>query len=115
MIIGLTGTYCSGKDAVAKYLMEKDFLHVSLSDLLRNEMKKKKIKITRASLIKYANNLRKVFGPSVLARVAINSMMPNINYVVSSIRNFFELEVLKSRENFIHVHIDAPIKTRFRS
>jgi len=113
MIIGLTGTYCSGKDTIAKYLMEKDFLHISLSDLLRNEMKRKKIKITRDSLIKFANNLRKAFGPSVLARVAFNSMMPNTNYVVSSIRNFFELEVLKSRDNFIHVHVDAPIRTRF--
>ncbi|HDD70743.1 MAG TPA: hypothetical protein ENF94_01130 [Candidatus Woesearchaeota archaeon] len=113
MIIGLTGSYCSGKDTIANMLIERDFLHISLSDLLRNEMKKKNIKITRASLIRFANDLRKKFGPGVLARVAFNSMMPNTNYVISSIRNLFELEVLKSGKNFIHVHIEAPAKIRF--
>ena len=40
-------------------------------------------------------------------------MLPNRNYVVSSIRNLFELEVLKSKKDFISVCIDAPAKVRF--
>ncbi len=114
MIIGLTGTYCAGKDSVSSYLQGKGFLHISLSDLLRNELKKQKKPCTRAILIKYANALRKKFGPSVLARVALNSMLPNRNYVISSIRSLFELEIFKSRKDFVHVHVDAPIKTRFQ-
>ncbi len=113
MIIGITGPYCAGKDMAANYFLDKGFLHISLSDLIRNQMKKTKIAITRSNLIKYANSLRKKFGPSVLARVAINSMLPNRNYIVSSIRNFFELEVLKSRKDFISILIEAPVKTRF--
>ena len=113
MIIGLTGSYCSGKDSVANIIMEKDFLHISLSDLLRNELKKKGKKITRDVLINFGNKLRKEEGPSVLARVALTSMIANTNYVVSSIRNQFELEVLKSRKDFILVKVDASSKERF--
>jgi dCMP deaminase len=113
MIIGITGAYCAGKDIAAEYFQEKGFLHISLSDLIRNEMNRKKIKINRDSLINYANHLRKKYGPSVLSRVAINSLIPNRDYAISSIRNLFELEVLKSCKNFIHIHIFSNAKTRF--
>lgn len=113
MIIGLTGSYCSGKDTVAEFLREKDFLHISLSDILRNELNKTGRKISRSSLIKLANDLREKFGPSVLARIALSSMIPNTNYVVSSIRNLYELEVLRSNKSFVLIDIESPIKQRF--
>lgn len=41
MIIGLTGTKCSGKDTFADYLVEKyDFVKVSFADNLKNILKK---------------------------------------------------------------------------
>ena len=40
MIIGITGSYASGKDTVASILQEKGFIHYSLSDILREELKK---------------------------------------------------------------------------
>ena len=41
MIIGVTGYPCSGKDELAKYLENKGFGHISLSDFLREMIKKK--------------------------------------------------------------------------
>ena len=43
MIIGLTGSYGSGKDTVAKILQEMNFFLISLSDFLREELKSKKV------------------------------------------------------------------------
>ena len=39
--IGVTGTLGSGKDTLAAYLVSKGFEHISLSDLIREELKKK--------------------------------------------------------------------------
>ncbi len=52
MIIGLTGSYCSGKDTVADYIVGKSgFLHFSLSDEIRLIMKEQNIEPTRENLI----------------------------------------------------------------
>ena len=52
MIIGLTGSYCSGKDTVADYLVnKKGFSHISLSDIIRQELQKAGIEPTRENLI----------------------------------------------------------------
>jgi dephospho-CoA kinase len=52
VIIGLTGSYCSGKDTVADYIVGKSgFLHFSLSDEIRLIMKEQNIEPTRENLI----------------------------------------------------------------
>ena len=44
MIIGLTGSYCSGKDTVANYIVQNyGFIHFSLSDEIRVLMKEQNI------------------------------------------------------------------------
>lgn len=113
MIIGVTGLYCSGKDTVAEYLQQHAFHHISLSDLLRDILKEQGKKPTRANCIALGNKLRKEEGPGVLARIALHSMEPNRDYVVTSIRNPTEVEVLKARKDFILVSIEAPLNTRF--
>ena len=55
MIIGITGPYCSGKDTVAEYLAGMSFRHISLSDMIRNELRGKGKTPTRAALIKKGN------------------------------------------------------------
>ena len=39
MIIGLTGENCAGKGTVADYLKKKGFYYLSLSDVIREELK----------------------------------------------------------------------------
>jgi len=50
MIIGLTGTMASGKDAVADILKKKGFICLSLSDEVREEAKNRQIELTRENL-----------------------------------------------------------------
>ncbi len=115
MIIGITGMYASGKDSVAHYLEQKGFIHYSLSDEIREECQRRKIKITRDNLISMANELRATFGPRILAdRVRIKmKLQQGKNIVITSIRNPEELRSLQEENNFVFVRVDADAKQRF--
>lgn len=114
MIIGVTGKYASGKDAVAEYLQGKGFLHFSLSDEIREEARRRKVKITRENLITLGNSLREKFGPGILAERVANKMAAEQKVVVTSIRNPSEVEVLKKNSEFILVAVTAEAQRRFQ-
>lgn len=114
MIIGVTGLYCAGKDTLADYLVKnKGFFHISLSDLIREEMTKRGKPLTRESMIVFANELRAVLGADILPRLSLQRMEEGKNYVVTSIRNPAEVSVLQQRKDFAFVEIRAPLKMRF--
>lgn len=114
MIVGVTGFFGSGKDSFADYLVkEKKFEHISLSDMIRQEILKRKQNITRDRLREVGNELRTKYGSGVLALKAIKSMVPEKNYVITSIRAKAEVEVLKEEKEFVLVFVDAPIEVRF--
>jgi len=112
--IGVTGTYCSGKDSFADYLLGKGFEHLSLSDILRDEMRSRGIKINRENLIKTGNELREKEGSDFLAKRAIEKMASGKHYIITSIRNPLEIKQLASSKNFVLVNIDSPIEERFK-
>lgn len=113
MIIGLTGKNGAGKGAVADFLKASGFIYYSLSDVIREEMKKKGQKITRENLIKMGKNLRDHGGPSVLADKIIEKLDIDKNYIIDSIRNPAEVKMLKSRKDFYLLNVDADQKLRF--
>ena len=115
MIVGLTGFYCSGKDTIAEYLVkEKGFIHYSLSDILRDVLRRKGVKPTRDNLIKIGNKLREKFGNSFLAKKVLEKCTDNKNYVISSIRHPAEIEEFEKRNDFYLVNVKAPAKLRFK-
>ena len=114
MIIGLTGGYGAGKDTVAKYFVEKGFNYISLSDFLREECKSENIEITRDNLIKKGNELRKLYGPWILGKMAKDIINPEKNYVIVSIRNPGEVKELKKFKNFFLVNVVAPKELRYK-
>ena len=116
MIIGITGKYASGKDSVAEYLVKKGFTHYSLSDEIREEAKKRKIKPARENLIQLGNELREKFGSGILAERILLKMGRDRekNYVVTSIRNPEEVKVLQKEEQFTLIAVTADIKKRFQ-
>ncbi len=113
MIIGLTGRNGSGKGVIAEFLKQRGFIYSSLSDALRDELKKRQIQITRENLIQIGNELRSQFGPSVLAERIAAGLDHDKNYVVDSIRNPEEAKSLKKRKDFVLLFIDAPLELRF--
>ena len=111
--IGVTGTFCSGKDSFADYLIRKGYEHISLSDILRDELKKMGKEVTLQNLIDLGNEMRKNEGNNVLAKKAIEKMDKEKNYVVTSIRNPLEVKELSNSKNFVLVNIHAPVEIRF--
>ncbi len=113
MIIGLTGKNGSGKGEVAKFLVDSGFIYHSLSDVLREELKKKGKAITRERLIELGTQLRQEGGPSVLADKILQKLDPEKNYVIDSIRNPAEVQALRKRDDFTLINVSAPQKIRF--
>lgn len=114
MILGIVGRYGSGKDTFASLLMEYGFIHYSLSDELRRELKKQGVPETREALIALGNGLRKRFGPGVLAKRALQAIKKAKSHaVVTSIRNVGEVRELKKTKGFKLIFIDAPQETRY--
>ncbi|MBD3354523.1 AAA family ATPase [Candidatus Woesearchaeota archaeon] len=113
MIIGVTGSFCGGKDTAAEYLAEKGFKHISLSDMIREECKKRKRKVTRDNLQEIGKDLREKYGNSVLAEKALDKVKGK-DCVVTSIRHPDEIDVLQRNADFTLIKVEAPAKTRFK-
>lgn len=110
-IIGLTGTNGAGKGEVAAYLKAKGYTYFSLSDLVREELRKKDKETTRNNLIKMGNELREKFGPDILAKLAMKKVKGRA--VIDSIRNPSEVKYLRKHKAFILLAIDAPVELRY--
>lgn len=113
MIIGLTGKNGSGKGEVARFLKERSFEYHSLSDVLRDELKKQKKPLTRNNLIAVGNKLRETYGPDILAKRILEKIEMDRNYVIDSIRHPAEAQALKIRDRFALLNITASPKVRF--
>jgi dephospho-CoA kinase len=110
-IIGLTGTNGSGKGEAAKFFMSHGYAYVSLSDLIREELRQKNQETSRDNLIRMGNHLRKTFGADILARRIMEQVRGKT--IIDSIRNSNEVEYLQSQEGFILLAIDAPPDVRY--
>jgi len=114
MIIGLTGKNCAGKGVIADLLQEIGFMYYSLSDVIRDELKKENSPITRENLIKKGRELRNKFGYSILAEVINKKLDIEKNYVIDSIRHPSEIEVFRRRKDFVLIEVEATPENRFK-
>ncbi len=104
MIIGVTGFNASGKGEFCKYLESKGFVVYSLSDIIRDELRKEGKELA----------LREEFGNSILADKTIEKFEQGKNYVIDSIRNPAEIEALRKNKDFKMVFIGtSSIKLRY--
>ncbi len=113
MIIGLTGKNGAGKTEVSQYLVSRGFEHYSLSDEIRREVSNRGEEITRERLTGVGNELRTRFGAGVLAERVLLQLGHDRNYVVDSIRNPTEVEVLRRRKDFVLLAVEAARAARF--
>ena len=116
-IIGLTGRNAAGKGTVANLLTERSFEYHSLSDTLRNELKKREIEESREELIRIGNELRSSGGPGVLADMMIKNISIRGNHIIDSIRNPSEVDSLNrtySVHEFCLISVDASPEIRFQ-
>jgi len=110
-LVGLTGTNGAGKGEVAAYLMKKGYAYLSLSDEIREELRRKGEEITRDSLIARGNALRRRHGADILARRVMKKVRGRT--VIDSIRNSREVAFLRKQKGFVLVAVDAPVELRY--
>lgn len=111
MIIGVVGTFASGKDTVAKYLDDSGFNHVSSGDVLRQYIIDNNLGgLERDNLFKVANKTRAEKGSDFFVRDAIEHWPQPL--VISGIRSVGEAEAVISREGII-IAVDAPVTRRY--
>ena len=110
-LIGLTGTNGAGKGEVAAFFQKKGYAYFSLSDLIREELRKKGKELSRDNLIQMGNKLREKFGADVLARRIMEKVKGKA--VIDSIRNPHEVSFLRKQPGFILLAIDAPVELRY--
>src|SRR5688572_25799323 len=94
-IIGIAGTFASGKDTAADYLVKHyGFLHVSTGDLIREETKRLGKSIHRDNLVGVANEMRTTKGGGVFVEMALEEFRKSNakGLVVSGIRHPGEVE-----------------------
>ena len=114
MIIGLTGSYCSGKDTIADYISQKHgYKHFSLSDVIREIMKEAGLEPTRENLITFGTKLREENGNGVLAKKVLEKAKDESKYCITSIRHSEEVSELRKRKDFVLINVDAPQDVRF--
>lgn len=74
MKLAMSGTFCSGKDTAAEYLVrERGFLHISTGDILREEALSQGRDLARPTLVEVAVDLRQRHGGNlgILATKAV--------------------------------------------
>lgn len=113
IIIGLTGSLCSGKGTIASHLKDLGFHHQVLSDRIRDEIRSRGQEITRTLLQDVGNELRETYGGSVLAeRTALLLVGIEGNIVIDGVRNPDEMIFLRNNFGAKIIGIDAPKEKR---
>jgi dephospho-CoA kinase len=118
-IVCLTGMPGSGKSTVAESLKEKGFDVMAMGDLVRDEVKRKKIELNDMNLGNLMLNLRKQFGPGAIAHLILNEIEKREKradaphkIVIDGVRSVPEVELLQTigRVRLLAIHASASIR-----
>ncbi len=109
-LIGIAGTFSSGKDTIAHFLVDDyGYTHVSTGDMVRKVATEKYGSIERPVLHKTATELRYANGAGALVSEALKELRP---LVITGIRSLGEAKALKAAGGML-LFVDAPIEIRY--
>jgi dephospho-CoA kinase len=116
-IIGLSGTNGSGKDTVGHLIAEKyHYLFISVSDLLREECRRRGLEVARENLRAISAEWRREFGLGVLVDKAVefaeNAPEKYDGVIASPMRNVGEAQRLKDLGGLL-IWVDADPRLRY--
>jgi len=110
VLIGIAGSFASGKDTVAHRLVaDFGFTHVSTGDIVREIALRERDSIERPVLFEVAEHHRKQDGAGVFVRHALQKPRP---LVVTGMRSLGEAKELKQHGGTL-LFIDAPVEVRY--
>jgi dCMP deaminase len=113
MILGVSGLNGSGKGEVVRFLEARSFYALSLSDVIRDELRERGLEESRERMIATGRALREAEGPGALAERLARRLAADRNYVIDSVRHPAEVEVLRARTGrFRLLWVEAAEATR---
>lgn len=116
LAIVVVGLARSGKDTVAKYLVERyGFKHLDFfRDVIMPMMKSHGLKITKANATSFGNEMRARYGMGVFGEKIAELMKGYEKVVVTGARSPEELVPIKAAAERFHVlRVEAPKEVRF--
>lgn len=109
-LIGVGGTFASGKDLLAHYLSDHyGYTHPSTSELVRNIAIRERGSVERNVLYEVADHYRKTQGADYFVRMCLGALRPT---VITGLRSVGEAKAIKAAGGVI-VFVDAPIELRY--
>lgn len=109
-LIGVAGTFASGKDTVTHRLVDDfGFTHISTSDTVREVAMKERGSIERPVLQEVAPAYRKKHGAGIFVELALKASRP---LVVTGLRSMGEAKAIKAAGGVV-IFIDAPVELRY--
>lgn len=114
--LGITGEIASGKDTVAKYLVEEyGAVQFRTSDIFRDVLRMLFVPETREAISKMSQILRQNFGDDLVARVVHERIKESAAafIVVDGVRRFSDILLLKNEPHFKLLFVDAPMELRY--
>jgi len=118
-ILVITGMPLAGKSMFCEVVKEKQFPIITMSHVVKKEMREKGIEITNRSLREYPTNLRKEHGMDIVARKCKRLLDEALNkgdlLVINGARGPEEIEFLRTQYNgsIVIAAIIASQKIRF--
>jgi Deoxycytidylate deaminase len=115
IIIGITGTIGAGKGTVVNALKAKGFKHFSAREFISQQIVKQSLPVNRDTMTQVANALRVEHSPEyIISQLYEQAFQSKENCVIESVRNTYEIDFLKSKENFFLLAVDADIELRYK-
>jgi dephospho-CoA kinase len=113
MIIGVAGSFGSGKGTVVEYLQTLGFKHYSASTFITEEVERRGLPLDRDSMTVVANELRKEHGPSyIIETLCKRAHDEGGNSVIESLRATAEVQLIKELGGKV-VGVDADPYIRY--
>jgi dephospho-CoA kinase len=114
LVVGIAGTLLAGKGTVVSILKSKGFKHVSIRDLIKEELARQNISPSRMAMQDMGNEMRKKYGLGYWMKMALEKFESDeAPLIIESLRNPAEIDYLKKHSKFFLIGMDAPFELRF--
>ena len=115
-VIAIIGPIASGKGTAADYFVKRGFKQITMSDFLRVEARKRKVKPDRTYFRKLQAELRKKNGNNYLVDLAIKKVRenPKKNFIIDGLRDYREAKYAKKKLKIKIILVDASALVRFK-
>lgn len=115
LFVCVAGFPGAGKGVVASVARRLGLPVVVMGDVVREEVKKRGLEPTVENLVKVASELRKAYGPKIIAVKTVEKVLatPHKLVVIDGVRSPYELEVFRQHGIVVVVWVEASLQTRF--